>query len=190
MRSRRDRKLLDEGARGTFAQDQAAGEHVVDGALAGQQAHAEAIEQKIVAAEYGHVCQEPAGTEAQAGSPEIHGLAGVVSYVQSQKALSKGCVPGGAFRKRKVKPAFPREETNTEKQESRSPLGKGLVEWSSRTMIEEGIRDAHPRSQEGNKDREGDHQKKQIDDSGDEANPKTCVTQRYGAGETIPRNCH
>jgi len=162
----------------------------VDGALTGQQAHAEAIEQKIVAAEYGHVRQEPSGTKAEAGSPEIHGLACGVSYVQSQKALSKGCVPRGALGKRKVEPTFCCKEANAEKQKGRCPLSKGLVERSSRTMIEEGIRDAHPCSQEGNKDREGDHQKKQIDGSGDEADPKPCVTQRYDAGKSSLRNCH
>ena len=153
-------KSLIDGVMGAFAQDQAAGEHVVDGALAGNQADTEAIDQEIVATQKGNVNKKAAGAEAQAGPPEIHGLACGVSYVQSQKALTKGCVPSGAFRKRKVKPAFPREETNTEKQESRSPLGKGLIECSSRTMIEEGIGDAHSRSQERDKDGEGDYQKK------------------------------
>ena len=86
-------------------------------------------------------------------------------------------MPSRAFRKRKVKPAFQREETDTEKEESRSPLCEGLVEWSSRPMIEEGIRDAHSRSQEGDKDGKGDHQKKQIDDSGDEADPESRAGQ-------------
>jgi hypothetical protein len=57
-------------------------------------------------------------------------------------------------------------------------------------MIEEGIRDAHSRSQEGDKDGEGDHQKKQINDSGDETCPETSVRQEERYGRPFARGCH
>jgi hypothetical protein len=45
-------------------------------------------------------------------------------------------------------------------------------------MIEKGIRDSHASGQKGYEDRERDHEKNQIDDSGDETNPESCVGQR------------
>lgn len=164
-----------EGTVRAFAQDQAAGEPVVDGAFAGRKADAEAIDQEIVAAHNGYQRQEASTAEPQAGAPEIDWIACAVGYVDSQEALSESCMPVGTLRESIVEPALDCEEAEADEKKSRSGLRESVVKRCSRTMIEEGIRDSRGGSEKRDEDCEGDNEKNQIDDCGDETNPEACV---------------
>jgi hypothetical protein len=150
----------------------------VDGAFAGRNPDAEAIDHEIVAAYNGHQCQEASGAETQAGSPEIDWFAYDIGDEDSQEALSESCVPVGTLRESIVEPALDREEAEADEKKSRSGLSERLIERRSCAMIEEGIRDSRGGSEKRDEDCEGDNEKNQIDDCGDETNPEACVLQR------------
>src|SRR5580658_2953594 len=153
----------------------------MDSAFGGSKTDAEAVDRKIIGAKNRHMNQKTSAAEAQAGAPEINRLAGGVAYIESEKPLSKSCMPRGTFGNCKVQPAFGCKKTKTEEKKGRSELGQIIVQRRSRPVIEERIRDSHPGSQERDKHGKRDYEKNQINDSGDQANPKSCAGQGEGS---------
>ena len=60
----------------------------MDGAFTGRQAHTEAIDRKIVAAQNWYEGYETSAAEAQAGSPEIDWFTCAVGHIDPQEALT------------------------------------------------------------------------------------------------------
>lgn len=87
-------------------------------------------------------------------------------------------MPVGTLRESIVEPALDCEEAEADEKKSRSGLRERFVERRSRAMIEEGIRDPRCGGKKRNENSEGDHEKYQVNDCGNGANPEAWVWQR------------